>query len=326
MNRAYKFRYVSEIAGGFVLLGVILLMTGIYLAGHAKGWFQKDYVLRAAFSMRDGTFGLQEGAEVHILGTPAGRVGEIVPAKDGGMETVFILQGKFASFVHTDSLAEVAKKFEVAGDSFVEITLGTGTNGLLPSGSYITVVRDEELIQAAKQMVDDFRAAAIPLLDEVKGILAHVNGITGQLEGREGTVGKLIGDPAWAKEVDGIIKDVHQTTAQLPAMADKLDAIVKDVQRLGQTLNATADKLPAIGQQAGEVVRDVSVVTGGLTGQVANVQAVLLQAESTLRETQRLIEGVQRHWLVRSYIDQDGATRMLAPLPPTGGATGEVSP
>ena len=59
-------------------------------------------------------------------------------------------------------------------------------------------------------------------------------------------------------------------------------------------------------------MHDVSIVTGGLTGQVANVQAVLLQAESTLRETQRLIEGVQRHWLVRSYIDQDGATPMLA--------------
>ncbi len=325
MNRPYKFRYASEIAGGFVLLGVLLLVTGIYLAGHAKGWFQKDYVLRAAFNAGDGTYGLQEGAEVHILGTLAGRVGEIVPTKDGGMETVFVLQGKFAPFVHSDSLAKVEKKFEVAGDSYVEVTLGGTTNALLPSGHYITVVRDEELIQAAKQMVDDFRAAAVPMLDEVKGILAHVNGITGQLEGREGTVGKLIGDPAWAKEVDGIVKDVRQTTAQLPAVADKLDAIMKDVQKLSQTLNVTADKLPAIGQQAGDAVRDVTVMAGGLTGQVANVQAVLLQAESTLRETQRLIEGVQRHWLVRSYINQDGATPMLAPVPPSGAAR-EVAP
>jgi len=322
MNRAYKFRYASEIAGGFVLLGVALLVAAIYMAGHAKGWFQKDYLLRAAFTIRDGTYGLQEGAEVHILGTPAGRVGEIVPAKDGGMETMFILQGKFASFVHMDSLAKVEKKFEVAGDSYVEITLGSGTNGLLPSGSYITCVRDEELIQAAKQMVDDFRAAAIPLLDEVKGILAHVNGIASQLEGREGTIGKLIGDPAWAKEVDGIVKDVRQTAGQLPVVTERLDGIMKDVQKLTQTLNVTADRLPAIGQQAGEAVHDVSIVTGGLTGQVANVQAVLLQAESTLRETQRLIEGVQRHWLVRSYIDQDGATPMLAPLPPSGPGKG----
>lgn len=325
MNRANRFRYASEIAGGFVLLGVALLVAGIYLAGHAQGWFQKKYVLRAAFDTGDGTYGLQEGAEVRILGTLAGRVGEIIPTKAGGMETVFELQGKFAPFVHSDSIAKVEKKFEVAGDSYIEITLGSGTNALLPSGNYITVVRDEELIQAAKQMVEDFRAAAVPLLDEVKAILAHVNGITGQLENREGTIGKLIGDPAWAKEVDGIVKDVHQTASQLPAVADRLDGIMKDVQKLSQTLNVTADKLPAIGQQAGEAVHNVTLVTGGLTGQVANVEAVLLQAESALRETQRLIEGLQRHWLVRSYINQDGTTRMLAPLPPPA-ASSEVAP
>ena len=317
MNRTNRFRYASEIAGGFVLLGVALLVTGIYLAGHSKGWFQKKYVLNAAFNTGDGTFGLQEGAEVRILGTLAGRVGEIVPNKSGGMETAFELQGKFAPFVHSDSLAKVEKKYEVAGDAYVEITLGTGTNALLPSGSYITVVRDEELIQAARQMVDDFRAAAVPLLDEVKAILGHVNGVTGQLEKHEGTIGKLIGDPEWAKQVDGIIKDLRQTTAQLPAVAERLDVIMKDVQKLGQTLNVTADKLPAIGQQAGEAMQNVSVVTGGLTGQVANVQAVLLQAESALRETQRLVEGLQKHWLVRSYINQDGTTPMLTPLPPT---------
>lgn len=325
MNRSYRFRYANEIAGGFVLLAVGLLMAGIYVAGHAQGWFQKKLLLKTKFATGEGTYGLQEGAEVRILGTLAGRVGEIVPSGDGGLETTFILQGKFASFVHTDSIAKVRKKFEVAGDAYVEITLGSGTNALLASGSYMPCVRDEELIQAAKKMVDDFRAAAVPMLDEVKQILAHVNGITRQLEEREGTIGRLIGDPEWSRQVDGIVKDVRRTAGQLPAMADKIDGIMKDVQRLGVTLNTTADRFPAIGQEAEDAVRNVKGVTGSLTGQVANVEAVLLQAESMLRETQRLVEGVQRHWLVRKYVEQEGATPMMAPLP-AGGHAAEGKP
>lgn len=324
MTRSYRFRYASEIAGGFVLVAVALLIAGIYLAGHAQGWFQKKYILMTRFNTGDGTFGLQEGAEVRILGTLAGRVGEIVPAEDGGMTTRFELQNKFSRFVHTDSIAKVRKKFEVAGDAYVEITLGSGNQPLLKSHQYIPCVRDEELIQAAKKMVDDFREAAVPMLDEIKQILAHVNAITGQLREQEGVVGRLLGDPEWASSVDGIVRDVRRTAGQLPPLAEKLDSIMKDVQRLGQTLNTTADRFPGIGQQAEAAVANVRTVSGSLTGQVANVEAVLLQAESMMRETQRLVEGLQHHWLVRKYVEQESATPLLSPVPVSG--SGEVKP
>ena len=62
MNRTYKFRYASELAGGFVLAGIIVIVLGIYFAGHAQGWFEKHLTLRAKFNTADGTYGLQEGA------------------------------------------------------------------------------------------------------------------------------------------------------------------------------------------------------------------------------------------------------------------------
>ncbi len=318
MSRSYRLRYASEIAGGFVLLVVGLLIMGIYAAGHAQGWFQKKLVFKAKFGTGEGTYGLQEGAEVRILGTLAGRVGEILPAAGGGMETTFVLHQKFGTFVHEDSIAKVKKKFEVAGDAYVEITLGSGSKPRLAGGSTMPCVKDEELIQAAKKMVDDFSAAAVPMLEEIKQILANVNTITRQLGEKEGTIGRLIGDPEWAKQVDGIVKDVRQTSGQLPALAEKLDSIMKDVQKLGRTLNVTADRLPAIGQKAEDSVENVRVVTGSLTGQVASVEGVLLQAESMLRETQRLVEGLQRHWIIRKYVEEEGGTPMLAPLPANG--------
>lgn len=316
MNRTYKFRYASELAGGFVLAGVVLIILGIYFAGHAQGWFEKHLTLRTKFNTMEGTFGLQEGAEVRILGTLAGRVGEIVPAEDGGMETTFILQGKFGRFVRADSVAKVKKKFQVAGDAYVEIMLGTPQQPLLKSGSFIKCEQDVELIETARMLLDEFREAAVPMLDEFRQILSHVNGVTRQLEQKEGTAGRLIGDPQWAKDVESIVRDIKETSSRLPAMANTLGTAMSNVEAVAQSLQVTAAKFPAISENAAGVVTDVHQVTGGLTGQVVNIQGVLLQAESALRETQILIEGLQKHWLVRKYIPQEDATPMLQPLPP----------
>lgn len=318
MSQSFRFRYANEIAGGFVLLGILLMVIGIYSAGHAQGWFQKKYVLKAKFDADKGTYGLQEGAEVRILSTLAGRVGEILPSEDGGMETTLILQGKFSKFVRGNSIAKVRKKFEVAGDAYVDITLGTTTQPMMKSGEYIKCEQDVELIEAAKKMVDDFRSAAIPMLDEFSMILSNVSSVTRQIEQKEGTAGKLIGDPEWAKQIDGIVRDIRQTAAQLPVMAAKIDGVMTNVHALAVSLKDTAGEFPKIAGGAADVVQDVHGVTGGLTGQVANVQAVLLQAESMMRETQVLVEGLQKHWLVRSYIKESEATPMQPPLPVAG--------
>jgi len=319
MSQSFRFRYANEIAGGFVLLGLFLLVVGIYTAGHAQGWFQKKLTLKAKFDADKGTYGLQEGAEVRILSTLAGRVGEILPSDDGGMETTLILQGKFSKFVRVNSIAKVRKKFEVAGDAFIDITLGSTTQPLMRSGEYIKCEQDVELIEAAKKMVDDFRRAAVPMLDEFSMILSNVSSVTRQIEQKEGTAGKLIGDPEWAKQVDGIVRDIRQTAAQLPVMAAKMDGVMTNVQALSVSLKESANDFPKISGNAAGVVQDIHGITGGLTGQVANVQAVLLQAESMLRETQILVEGVQKHWLVRRYIKEREATPMPPPLPVAGG-------
>jgi phospholipid/cholesterol/gamma-HCH transport system substrate-binding protein len=315
MSQSYRFRYAEEIAGGFVLLCLGLLIVGIYTAGHAQGWFNKKLVLKVKFEAEKGTYGIQEGAEVRILGTQAGWVGEIVPSEESGMETVLILQGKFRKFVRTDSIAKVKKKFEVAGDSYVDITLGNSAQPMLKNGDYIPCVQDVELIEAAKKMVDDFRAAAVPMLEEVRATLSHVSGITGQLEKREGVAGKIIGDPQWAADVQQVIKDVGQTSAQLPLMAAQVDGVLINVQILAAALRESSATFPKITEGAVGVVQDIRTASGGLTGQVANVQAVLMQAESMLRETQALIEGIQKHWLVRSYIQKPDATVMQTPWP-----------
>ena len=234
------------------------------------------------------------------------------------MEATFVIKRKFRTFIRQNSVAKVKKKFEVFGDAFVEITLGDPKLPMLASGEYITSVQDVELIQTARKMLDDFRAEAVPMLEEFRGILAHVNAVTRQLEEREGTVGRLIGDPEWAQQVDGMLKDLKSTTAQLPAIAGKLEAATAQFQQIVAAVDKSAGHFPALTERAdgilsgvNQVVTNVQLVSAGLTGEVANVAGVLLQAEATLREIERLVEGLQRHWLVRRYMTPEEAVPLL---------------
>ena len=73
MAKPFRFRYVNEIVGGFVMLVVALLVVGVILAGNAQEWFTPVHVVRISFP-EAGSLGVQKGAAVMIMGTEVGRM------------------------------------------------------------------------------------------------------------------------------------------------------------------------------------------------------------------------------------------------------------
>ena len=315
MNQPFKFRYVNELAGGFVLLGLVLLIVGFYVAGHAQGWFEKNLVLWTSFSTDEGTFGLQEGAEIRILGTLAGRIAEIKPGQQGGMVARLEIKGKFKNFVRKDSIGKVKKKFAVAGDSYIEITLGTATAGLMRSGDTIKCEQDVELIETAKRILDDVREELVPVLEEFRQILTNVRGVTGQLEEGQGTIGRLLRDKTLADQVATAVADIQTSAAGLTQTVAKLDGVVTNAHGVVESVNLALVHFPGLAAEAEGTVRNVRYMTDSLTGEVAGVQGVMLEAQDAMRELDRLIEGLQNHWLIRGAMQTPGKTELLAPVP-----------
>ncbi len=203
MQKPFKLRYASQIAGTFVILALTLLMVGIFVASNQQGWFDGEFTLRTKFGVKTGSFGLREGNDVMIMGTLAGRVGQIKPNADGRMETTFIIKNSFKQFVQKDSIATVRKKFVAAGDSFVEIEPGQGSEVL--NGDYITCSKDEEIMETAQALLSDVQKVVVPMVEEVQELLEHVNAILTDLEEGKGIAGALINDPALAKDVKEVV-------------------------------------------------------------------------------------------------------------------------
>jgi phospholipid/cholesterol/gamma-HCH transport system substrate-binding protein len=315
MAKPFKFRYVNEIVGIFVLLVVAALAGGVVLAGKYQEWLVPVHRLRIVFPP-EGSLGLQVGAEVQILGTTVGRIEKILIDEDGKMLGKLTIKGDFIRFVRTDSVAKVKKKFGIAGDAFIEITKGTGDP--IAEGFDLMIASDTELGEVAQELLDEIRKAVLPAIEKLQKavdeytalaadlrnpegpllkMLANVERITDGLQKGEGTAGKLLRDPATAEEVQKILKRVDESLGQV-------QGILADVK-------ATTERLPSI---AGKVDAGTDELDGLLT-----------QTQDAIREAERLVQGLQSHWLIRKYIDRPEPTAVIPPseVSPLKGGAGE---
>ena len=73
---------------------------------------------------------------------------------------------------------------------------------------------------------------------------------------------------------------------------DQLQGILKDVQVAGA---------------------DLSVVSEALAVEAKDLPGLVLQTQQTLHELERLIEGIERHWLIRKYIEQRQPNTRIPP-------------
>jgi phospholipid/cholesterol/gamma-HCH transport system substrate-binding protein len=268
MKKPFKFRYVNQLVGVFVLLVASMLIAAIVLTGRAQGWFEPTYELRAVFP-EEGTMGLRRGSEVRVLETPAGMVQDIMPREDGAMEVVISIRGRFYVYVRQDSTALVKKALGVAGDAFVEITRGYG-EPIAEDHPYIDIMKDTEILDIAESLLAEVRATTVPAIEELQALLEGLNQLIDGLNAGQGAVGTLLKDERMAREVEAsvaevniILANVSEATAHLPRMMERL------------------------------------------AGELEDVPGLVYQTQATLQEVEVLLEGLQRHWLIRKYIDKE---------------------
>ena len=300
MAKKFKFRYVNEIVGGFVLLVVLLLLAGVLVAGRAQHWFEAMYEIDLKFPP-EGSMELQKGGEVMLLGAKVGSVQDILVDDDGRISGTIRVRGPFMRFVRADSIALVKKKMVVTGDAYIELTRGTGA-ALPRTGGEIECQKDTEILQMLEKALETLEmeaentlrlvnTAIIEYTDiaenlndpqgNLQQLLANVNGLLTDIRTGEGLPAKVLNDPAMAKDVENIVAQVQELMKKINAMAAELQATVAKLPPMADTVAGEVDNLPA------------------LTG----------DAQTMMRETSTLLDGLQKHWLLRNYMGSDDALR-----------------
>ena len=170
MAKKFKFRYVNEIVGGFVLLVFLLLLAGVVVAGRAQHWFDPMVEISLKFP-KEGSLDLQKGAEVMLKGAKVGSVQDILVDEDGNITGSIRVRGSFMRFVRTDTVAWVQKKLVVTGDAFIVLAPDRDAKGEdLPSagaemprtGGEIVCKKDTEILQKLEEALEDFKRTFKP--------------------------------------------------------------------------------------------------------------------------------------------------------------------
>ncbi len=293
MEERFKFRRVNEITGAFVLVVVAVLIAAVVWTGHSQRWFKSRVTLRIVLP-EAGAAGIRQGSEVYFLGTLVGSVSDVIVDTTGRMEAEANIRRDFFRFVRADSSAAVKKKFGVTGDSFFEITRGQGRP--LPEKN-ASIVCNEQFQSALEAAVEEIRGQALAVLKKagtgldlwtklgadlgetrqrLDQITVRLENMTAGIEAGKGTVGRLITDTALADEAQKFLARANETMSELQGVVTNL--------------NVAAARLPEI--------------TGAAADEAKDLPGIVRQTQTSMRELERLVEAIQRTWLVRKYVNQ----------------------
>ncbi len=294
MERRFKFRYVNELTGVMVLIAVAVVIAAVFFTGRAQRWFSPRFTLQVLLP-EDGSFGLSPGSEVFILGISAGSVDDIRVDEAGRLRARIQIRADFQRFVRTDSIGSIKKVFGVAGDAYLEITRGKG-DPLPKKDAFITATAAEELPGVMENMLDEVRQEVLPVLrtarlaleewkklgaglqttqSDLEKLVSRMDRVAAGLERGQGTVGKLLTESTVADAAETLLTQANRS--------------LEDLRTVLRSLQQGTERLPEI--------------TDTVATEAKDLPGLVLQAQQTLGELEKLLAGLQRHWLFRGYMD-----------------------
>ena len=300
LEERFKFRHVHAITGTFVLIVLGVLIAALVFAGRSQRWFIGNVTLRIVLP-EAGAAGIRQGSEVYFLGTLMGTVFDVSVDPAGRMEAQVNIRRDFFLFVRADSSAVVKRKFGLVGDAYFEITRGHGQT--LPEKN-ASIVCKEQLGSALETAVEEVRREAVPALkklsagldtwtalgsnlitsrDRLDQLLVRADNIAAGLQQGKGTAGKLLTDPAAAEELQTLLVKANRSM-------DELQVTLTNLQSASGNLQLASTNLPPISEAIGQEAKDLP--------------GLVLQTQTSMREMERLIEAMQRHWLLRKYVNR----------------------
>ena len=332
-----KLRYVNELTGTFVIVSLLIGLVGLFFIAGAQRWFNPDSQLLVLLP-EDGAHGLREEDDVEILGTIAGQVRQIYINPQGRMVAKLTLDPDFNQFIRSDSEVIIRHSISLVGGIFLEINRGKGAE--VPTDTpVLTATAEKDLKTVVTEILASIESVTLPTLQEytklaadlrdpkspVQTLQAKANRIAANLEQGGGILPVLLNDKALANDLLG-------TLASLDTALDQLQSLLQTAETTGSKLGKAADNfnqhlkpLPGLMQKTGDVLSDLQQASSHLPAisqevgeELRTLPGLLLQTKMTLQEIERVTLGLQRHWLLRDYIEQEEASLRI-PVEQIGG-------
>jgi len=307
------------IVGIFILVALIIFMTGVLTLGGQKSLLAKSTSISAVF---DDVGGLTAGNNIWYAGVKVGTISSIVFDSTGRVHVMMNLEDKARPFVKKDAKAKVGSD-GLIGNKLIVLYGGSPQVPMVEEGDVL-------LVQKALS-TDDIMAT---LQENNKNLLDITNtfkDISHKVAAGQGTIGRLLNDESMVNEMQSTLVSAHQAAANAQRMTASVADYTAKLQRKGSLTNdlvtdtvvfarlrRVAAQIDELSQSAGAVVSSLNRTANGLDASLKdpNTPAGALLTDNATAEnlkqtvknlqtsTQKLdenMEALQHNFLLRGF-------------------------
>ena len=283
MQRSTNIRWSELKVGVVVIISVGIIAAAVVSYGYLSELLRPKQSLHALFS---DVRGLRTGAPVWLGGVEAGYVKKIrFPMRGGrvGIDVEMVVDSDLATLIRSDSTASVRTQ-GLLGDIYVEIGLGDPKAGPLSPTHPLEGVVPVDI----KEVI----SGSSVTLGELSRALRNLNAMMTKISEGQGSVGRLVTDPALYNELTQLAAESRTLVQQIEKGQGSAGKLLNDP-TLYKRLTNVADRMDTAAQsfeQLGEELRHGE----GTVGKLASDPAVYNNLASSTEKIDRLLGGVER--------------------------------
>lgn len=301
-----RLRRVEKLVGLFVAVATLLLLAGfayyLYHTAERKGWFVEKCPY---YTYVNSAEGLKEGDPVMLMGFSVGEITVIEAQPPGSWYKVFVgfeIKDPYFGYIWTDSKVKVASA-DFLGHREMEVTTGvTGRPTAYEQGVDLTEI-----------LINNKRVA---LKKAPKGVFLQPDEHPALTERAEKLVGQV---ESALPNILSLTNQIHTVLTNTSALLANLDTTVRQTQpvlsnaavitanlrdphgSLGEwliTTNLNAE-ITTLASNLNQTLLNLADITSNLNTQVQANDQILSEISGLVKETDDLVQGLKRHWLLK---------------------------
>lgn len=314
MMRAEKNKR-SITVGIFILVGLLILIVGIFTLGGQKKSFAPSLNLSAVF---DNVNGLQKGDNVFFSGVKIGTVKEVEFHGTSQVKVIMHIEKKVQKYIRQDAKAKIGSE-GLIGSKIVVIYDGSPTADMVKGGEQLTVEK--------AMSTDDILASLQENNKNLVSITTDFKTVSRRLAEGQGTIGALLTNDTLfqnlkatmanlqvaAKNSENLTKSIATYAARLQQPGTLAEGLVNDtmimdnLQNAVATINNAAEDTRSFTQslqQAGAKLQDGNNAAGLLLNDSAmarELREMIMNLNSSSVKLDENLEAMQHNFLLRGF-------------------------
>lgn len=303
----------SVIVGIFVLVGIIIFISGVLTLGGQQKKFVKSIRLNAVF---DDVAGLQTGNNVWFSGVKIGTVRNINFYGDSQVEIVMAVESKVKDYIRKDSKATISSD-GLIGNKIIVIYGGTTQAPPVEDGDRLMA----EMPLDTDKMMETLQENNKNLVT----ITENLKLLTGKIAQGDGIVGAVMTDSVLADNFKSILSNLDRASVNSNRMLLELNKFAATLNEEGtliydlthdkelyKSLQGSIESLQATADNANVLTNNLNDVAGkfndkdNTVGMILNdeefasrLKSTLIYADSSTMNLNRGLEALEYTWPFR---------------------------